>query len=235
MKKFFDLQSAEDEEDLSAFWLITYSDMTTLLLAFFLLIYSFTVMGEENKHTLLDALNVATSGGEMKELEKPLEEIEKTANQIAALMGQGQDESPWVDATETEVTLGLPASITFASGQAELTPRAEKFLRQAATMLDELNTPIRVAGHTDNVPIQTYQFPSNWHLSVARAQRVVQLFLQEGISPRYLQVVGYSDTQPRQPNDSIEGRRANRRIEIKIIRTDVAREEPASESAQPTP
>ena len=211
----------EDEDDLAAFWLITYSDMTTLLLAFFLVIYAFTVLGEHKKEKLIDALNMVDSGGDVTEVAASMKTLETAAEEIAAMLGKdATGEKPWVKATEAEVTVGLPASITFASGQAELTTEAEGHLRRAAALLADIPNPIRVEGHTDNVPVGGGVFKSNWQLSVARAQSVVRLFMSQGLDPRDLQVVGYADTRPLQTNDTSEGRRANRRIEIQLIRTE---------------
>ncbi len=209
----------EDEDELSAFWLITYSDMTTLLLTFFLLIYAFTMLGEDSQKTLLDSLNVVSTGDNATLDKASSLELEKAAKEIANMLGKNGDDAPWVNIAETEVTVGLPASITFASGKAELTPRAEGYLRKAAALLMKAKCPVRVEGHTDNVPTGRGKFKSNWHLSVARAQDVARLLMEEGLDPRYLQVVGYADTHPMKLNDTNEGRAANRRIEIKLIRT----------------
>ncbi|MCP4603506.1 MAG: OmpA family protein [Proteobacteria bacterium] len=208
----------EDEDELSAFWLITYSDMTTLLLTFFLLIYAFTMLGEDSQKTLLDSLNVVSTGDEAVLDKASAQELESAARKIAGMLGEDGDGAPWVNIAETEVTVGLPASITFNSGKADLTPRAKGYLRKAAAVLINAKCPVRVEGHTDNVPTGRGMFKSNWHLSVARAQEVARLLMEEGLEPRYLQVVGYADTNPMKSNDTYDSRATNRRIEIKLIR-----------------
>ena len=82
---------------------------------------------------------------------------------------------------------------------------------------------IRVEGHTDDVPMRGGKFPSNWHLSAARAQSVVRLLMERGVDPRRLQNVGYAETRPRAANDTPENRGVNRRIEIKIVRDQQAK------------
>ena len=238
--KFKLTQHPEEEDDLSAFWLITYSDMTTLLLAFFLLIYAFTVMGDSGRESLIDALNLIDENAKVEELEEPLSQLKAKADKIAEMMGEAPgEEQPWVHSTESEVTIGLPASITFSSGSAKLNPIANKYLRQAVAILHGPKQLIRIEGHTDDRPLfGGGPHASNWHLSVARAQTVVKLFIEEGVSPRHIEVVGYADTRPRDTNDTPQGRSANRRIEIKLLSGAQTEKPPAPDPAanqEPTP
>ncbi|MDF1565879.1 MAG: OmpA family protein [Deltaproteobacteria bacterium] len=235
-KKGFQIsQSPETEEDLSAFWLITYSDMTTLLLAFFLLIYAFTVMGDQGRESLLDALNLIDKNTPAEELDEPLAALREKADQIAEMMGQEAEEKPWVQATESEVTIGLPAGITFASGSAKLNPAASKHLAHAARVLQGPGQLIRIEGHTDDIPVLGGAYRSNWHLSVARAQTVVQIFVAEGIKPRQIEVAGYADTRPRDTNETPQGRANNRRIEIKLLSSGAAGGEAPAPASAPAP
>ncbi len=121
-----------------------------------------------------------------------------------------------------QLKVNIVDRIIFPSGQAELTPEGEKVLRRVGKILKGLKDKhIRVAGHTDNVPIhpklQT-RFPSNWELSVARATNVVR-FLQEqvGIDGRLLEAAGFADTRPVASNKTRGGRARNRRIEILLV------------------
>ncbi|MBI5478924.1 MAG: OmpA family protein [Deltaproteobacteria bacterium] len=218
-------RSAEGE-DVTAFWLITYSDMVTLLLSFFLLMFSFTLLGEQRQEELVRSLNVVAEGGQAKP--EPAADLEARARQIAAQL-RGR-EAAWVETSEAEVTVGLPSSVTFALGDAALQPQAREDLTKVARILAGMPNLVRIEGHTDDLPIRSAAFPSNWHLSSARAQSVLRLFLEHGLDPRRLQVVGYADTRPRRPNDSEEGRRANRRIEIKLPRGGGAVPPPAAAS-----
>lgn len=106
----------------------------------------------------------------------------------------------------------------FDSGAASLLPEAKPTLTRLAKVLEEKNFEIRVEGHTDNVPIHTQQFNSNWELSTARATEVVSMLVREyGFDPRYVSVAGYAEYRPLYSNDTEEGRKANRRIDLVVI------------------
>jgi len=214
----------EEDEDITSFWLITYSDMTTLLLAFFLLMFSFTLLTGSHQDDLVKALNVVSANGKVVKREPPREDLEKAAREIAA---QFKDKDTFVDTTETEVTVGLSSNVTFASGEAALTDAGHEALEKAGAILARLPNAIRVEGHTDDVPMKSADFASNWHLSAGRAQSVVKLLVASGVDPHRLEVVGYGDTRSRQPNDRQEGRAANRRIEIKLVRYDASAQKAA--------
>ncbi|HEY3448474.1 MAG TPA: OmpA family protein [Myxococcales bacterium] len=202
-----------EPEDDSTFWLITYSDMITLLLSFFLLMFSFTLLSQEKQDELLRVLNKVEKPKEDKKKEEEAIDLEAKARQMAAQMKEA-----WVETSETEITVGVPSSVTFASGEAALTPAAREPLEKIAEILRTVPNAVRVEGHTDNVPMRGAKFPSNWHLSAARAQSVVRLFQEKGLDPRKLLVVGFGETRPRRDNATEDGRAANRRIEIKLLR-----------------
>ncbi len=111
----------------------------------------------------------------------------------------------------------INADILFASGAGEFTPSAEPVLDKLAEVLKPFPNPIRVEGHTDDRPIRTAEFPSNWELSAARAASVVHQFTRQGIDPLRLEIVGFGEFHPRQPNDTIEGRNANRRVVVLVL------------------
>ncbi len=207
-------RSRKDDEDITSFWLITYSDMVTLLLSFFLLMYSFSVFSEESSKQLVDELR-DVSKNKVVRVERRSEDLEKAAREIAA---QFQKDQTFVENTETEVTVGLSSEVTFASGDDALSERGREALVKAGAILARLPNTVRIEGHTDAVPMRGARFSSNWHLSAARAQSVVKLLLANGVDPRRMQVVGFGDVRPRATNDTPEGRGANRRIEIKILR-----------------
>ncbi len=211
----------EEDEDITSFWLITYSDMVTLLLSFFLLMYSFSVFNEDSRQQLVDELRSVTQN--KVPVERPREDLEKAARDIAAQFDKSQT---FVENTETEVTVGLSSEVTFASGDDKLSDAARDALVKAGGILAKLPNTIRIEGHTDAIPMRGARFSSNWHLSAARAQSVVRLLLENGVDARRMQVVGFGDVRPRATNETPEGRAANRRIEIQILRK-------ASEAAGP--
>jgi chemotaxis protein MotB len=111
----------------------------------------------------------------------------------------------------------INTDILFPSGAAAFTTAAEPVLDKLAEVLKPFPNPIRVEGHTDDRPIRTASFPSNWELSAARAASVVHQFTKQGIDPLRLEIVGFGEFHPRQPNDSNEGRNANRRVAILVL------------------
>jgi chemotaxis protein MotB len=111
----------------------------------------------------------------------------------------------------------INADILFPSGAGEFAPAAEPVLDKLAEVLKPFPNPIRVEGHTDDRPIKTAAFPSNWELSAARAASVVHQFMSQGIDPLRLEIVGFGQFHPRQPNDTSEGRNANRRVVILVL------------------
>jgi chemotaxis protein MotB len=185
--------------------------MVTLLLAFFLLMYSFSVMSQDRKEVLVEALR----GKEKVEEAKTRAELEEAARRIAQ---QLEKAAAFVESTETEVTVGLSSAVTFGSGDAVLSSAGEEALAKAARILAGLPNVVRIEGHTDDIPVRGGRFLSNWQLSAARAQAVVRVFMREGLDPRRILVVGYADVVPRKGNDTPDGRAANRRIEIKLLK-----------------
>jgi chemotaxis protein MotB len=111
----------------------------------------------------------------------------------------------------------INADILFPSGAGEFTPAAEPVLDKLAEVLKPFPNPIRVEGHTDDRPIRTTEFPSNWELSAARAASVVHQFTKQGVDPLRLEIVGFGEFHPRQPNDTNEGRNANRRVVVLVL------------------
>jgi chemotaxis protein MotB len=203
----------EEDEDISSFWLITYSDMVTLLLTFFLLMYSFSIMSADRQETLVEALR-GVADEKVQQL-KTRAELEEAARKIAEELKKA---AAFVEANETEVTVGLSSAVTFQSGDDLLSLEGDAALRKVAKILAALPNVVRIEGHTDDVAIRGGRFRSNWQLSAARAQAVVRVLMREGVDPRRLQVVGYADVKPREPNAKAEGRAANRRIELKLIK-----------------
>ncbi len=114
------------------------------------------------------------------------------------------------------VSVEINASVLFATGEAQLGPPAVAALQAVAQVLAETEFPVTVEGHTDNAPISTAMFPSNWELSVVRATSVVRLFQGSGVAPWRLTATGYGEQRPVASNDSPEGRSRNRRVTLII-------------------
>jgi chemotaxis protein MotB len=119
-------------------------------------------------------------------------------------------ESMWLE-------IEINTDILFPSGSGAFSSSAEPVLDKLAEVLKPFPNPIRVEGHTDDRPIHTAAFPSNWELSAARAASIVHQFTKEGIDPLRLEIVGFGEFHPRQPNSSAEGRNANRRVAVLVL------------------
>jgi chemotaxis protein MotB len=159
---------------------------------------------------------IATARDNAKQRAKQerLRDMAKEINQaLAPLVKEGQ-----VRITEGAlgITVDINASVLFASGEATLDTGAVSALTAMADILAPTDFPIVVEGHTDNEPISTPQFPSNWELSGARASSVVRLFVANGVDPRRLTATGYADQRPVADNATAEGRTRNRRVAITI-------------------
>lgn len=122
-----------------------------------------------------------------------------------------------VERAPSWVEVEIKTDILFPSGSAEIGTAAVTILERLAGILAERPYPIRIEGHTDNRPIKTAQFPSNWELSGARAARIVRLFEERGIAPTRMVVAGMGENQPLAGNDSVEGRNRNRRVAVVIL------------------
>src|SRR5450631_2137727 len=111
----------------------------------------------------------------------------------------------------------INTDILFPSGSGGFAAQAEPVLDKLAEVLKPFPNPIRVEGHTDDRPIRTAAFPSNWELSAARAASVVHQFMRQGVDPLRLEIVGFGEFHPRQPNETSEGRNANRRVVVLVL------------------
>ena len=113
----------------------------------------------------------------------------------------------------------VPKRTKFASGKATLSPAAYPLLEKISSLINiDRVHPVAVEGNTDNVPIHTGQFPSNWELSAARASTVVNFLISQGVSPKRLSAIGYAEQHPIASNSTSAGRARNRRVEIVLQR-----------------
>ena len=151
-------------------------------------------------------------------LKKQTENMKQVAQDIlrvmAPLIKQGQ-----VKVTQSlrGVTVEINAEVLFGPGQADLQGEPIKVLSAVAEVLSQVENKIQVEGHTDDSPINTPQYPSNWELSTARASSVVRLFGAKGVNPERMVAVGYANNRPLAPNTDNENRARNRRVTMLII------------------
>lgn len=222
-------------------WLVSYADFITLLFAFFVVMYSVSSVNEGKMRiaaqSLIEALNplVQLSASKIhiqrndlsgptssRDITLDMQVTRKLYDTVKAIDSIGKTgRAPKMVVTQDErgIILSIADSLAFAPGKADLLPEAHEPLLKVAAVLKELSQQIRVEGHTDNVPIHTAQFPSNWELSGMRALNIVR-FLGEGghLPPERLSAGGYGEFHPVASNETVEGRAKNRRVEIIVVK-----------------
>ncbi len=194
-------------------WLISYADLVTLLLALFIVLYAASdherarkiAAGFSAQNTGGDGILPAASGNENQNDERRILDnsilIQKTK------MRQ----------TSRGLVISLSEAGFFAPGEASVSAEAENVINALAETLKNSQTPIRVEGHTDSIPISNSRYPSNWELSTARAASVLARLIEKGITPERLSAAGYSGFQPVADNATPEGRAQNRRVDIVVL------------------
>ena len=171
----------------------------------------FTDSETRNDQSLAEAEALAKAHAE----KMAKEEAEELRKELAEAIGEGLIE---VEAFNDRVLIRIREKGSFGSGQADLKPAFAPILEQIALVLNQRDGQFIIAGHTDDIPIETRAFRSNWDLSAKRAATVVHFFIQRGdIDPERIEIRAHSDNQPLVPNDSWENRAINRRVEISVL------------------
>jgi chemotaxis protein MotB len=216
-------------------WLLTYADMITLLMIFFIIMYAISQSSAAKFQQLSTALSVVFGGGQKTVLTgQPglLQQFKRSQGEkqlkqayvetISKLQKEIQDKKIRVNMTSRGMQLSISSDFYFLSGAAELTGEAKTLLRKVASPLLDIPNPMQIEGHTDNVPIVAggtlaQRYPTNWELSSQRGINVLQFIHEIGIKYERLSAAAYADTKPVKPNDTPEGRSINRRVEILVL------------------
>ena len=206
-------------------WLLTYGDMVTLMMTFFILLFSMSTIDPVKLRAFADALSEVMGAAPVQRDEIDLAAIMKKVTEI--VIEQNMQENVTVSSSKRGVNISFKGDVAFKTGSAELSDLAKNLLDKLAPEINlalqaEIPFPIAIEGHTDNVPLKAGgPFPSNWELSTARASATVRYLIDEGgvVAPEgqgKLSAIGYADTWPKPgySNDTADGRAANRRIEI---------------------
>jgi len=261
-------------------WLVTYSDLMTLCLTFFVLLYSFSTLDNRKWMNVITSIQgslgvldgagpsinegfpgngtgfngssstnssagqagsaagqAGTSAGQAAGQVERVDEFLKYQQEMKKLEGlqgrlgdylqdKGLSNSISVDVEERGLVLRFQDSILFEKGKGDLLPQSTIILREIAGILDSTENGIRIEGHTDNLPIHTERYPSNWELSTSRATNVLRFLIQEGLAADKLSAVGYGEYHPLVQNTNEENRRKNRRVDIVILRDSLQKNEP---------
>ena len=211
-------------------WLLTYADLITLLLGLFVILYAMSKVDAKKYAEVSAALGGAFGGGRGEKiiivqgnagvLQMP---VQKKAQEVQRLVENAlrlNIDSGMISIVSNErgLTVHIMEQLAFASGRADPTPAMVIVLDTLSSILKQLPYDVRVEGHTDDVPINTPVFRSNWHLSIARAVNVAYCFIEKhNLNQEKVSVAGFGEFHPLVPNTSEANRRKNRRVDIVIL------------------
>jgi len=227
----------DDEDDApkgAPDWMVTFADLMSLLLTFFVLLLSMSSIKIDRYRLALGSIRTAfgakddLSLSEMPSGEDVLPSLREnqggqgqgpTPDQMEEqleklLVKTGLEEEGHAKLIKHGVMLQLNGDLLFESGEAKINPAALPVLDGLADYIATVDRSIDIIGHTDDVPISTSVYPSNWELSAARAGQAVRYMVERGVDPDQLRAIGQADTVPVVPNDSAENRAKNRRVEF---------------------
>lgn len=221
---------AEEEDDAptAPFWLTTYSDMVTLLLTFFVMIVAMSEIKQANLQEAMSYFQGRTSvfqnSAPIPALPQPTTDTESQykAKQVESLLdfieSENLQDNVQINYEEESMHIVITDEVMFPTGSTTLQQTAQKVLALIAKAAPDSTESITVIGHTDNMPIRTAQFPSNWELSGARAASVVRFLISKDnrLAPSNYQAIGKGEFEPIETNGTPEGRAKNRRIELLI-------------------
>jgi chemotaxis protein MotB len=244
---------SDDNDEPTGDWFLTFADLMTLLLTFFILLYSMSKIDADKYISLSGSLrktygteskletgtivseNFSLDGSNLTSindiLTKKLDEILKNIN-IFIFQHQLQNiVKAYID--ERGVVINISDSMLFKNGDDNLTPQSRIILNYLMELFQTFPYPILIEGHTDNTPIETIRFPSNWELSTLRACNVIKYFISKGISADRLSAEGFGEFRPVANNTTDSGRSMNRRVEIVFKRGGIMKT--LEDNVEPTP
>jgi len=198
---------AEREE-----WIYTYGDMVTLLMCFFILLFAMSKSEEE----LFRAVSASFAGGppaspfQFSGMPTFMESLESSMKKSSV------GESTEITVDDNGLTVSFSDSVMFDRGEATITPDGLKVLEAFSRIIHAIPNSLVIEGHTDDTPISSPNYPSNWELSGARSGAVARALEEFGIKRPRMQAIGFADTRPKVANETASLRRLNRRIDILV-------------------
>ncbi len=220
-------------------WLLTYADMITLMLALFIILFAMSTIsrvkvqefaklvsaGFDNTWSVNQPPNGGTNDTQSFNSSSNIPAVEKQLEEYVQQHQLQKQVQIHMDRRGLVITL-LSDKSYYNSGSAELRPETETILDGISGFLKKNSNLIRVEGNTDNVPISTSQYPTNWELSTARAVNVVRYMVEhDGLDPTRASAAGYGEFRPRRPNDTDDNRQQNRRVDIVLLNATSASQE----------
>lgn len=253
-------RGGEEEHENHERWLLTYADMITLLVAFFIMLYAMSIVNQTKFQQLAlsvrsgfgssmtqGAPTIFAKGGGLSGTPSITDSGQKNSDSIPASLpisprdlaahrdSQRLDKAYEVMHTYIQknhldsvmhvvrsergvVVTVMTDKMLFARGEADLRPKELGLLNNIAAVADTVPNQVRVEGHTDNLPIHTLRYPSNWELSTTRATSVLRYFEAHGVASNRLEAAGYAEQHPVAPNDTEANRGRNRRVDVVILK-----------------
>jgi len=231
------------EEHVDETWLLPYSDMLTLLLALFIVMFAMSKVDNQKMKQISQQFNVIFSGGTgvLKDSGVNNSNVVAVGDSSAAnetnglveqdkmavikntleqeIKSEGYADKVKVDLTGEGLSISIQDTVIFNSGEADVLNNFDTVLIQISNMIKNLDNEIRISGHTDNVPIKNNKFRSNWDLSYMRASNVMNFMVDKGhISPDKFSIQAYGEYRPKYDNSTEAGRAKNRSVDILIVR-----------------
>ncbi|MFO7819619.1 MAG: flagellar motor protein MotB [Halanaerobacter sp.] len=226
----------KQEDEGGADWMTTFADMMTLLLAFFVLLYSFSSINKQKFKQMIEGLQgklgVLEGGKTISSepmVESGLDNERSGTKQLSNLKNnieeyiedEGLEDDVEAKISDKGLTVRFTGEVLFDLGRADIKNNAKEILTKMSEFMKTVPNDIIVEGHTDDLPINNSQFPSNWELSTTRATNVIRYFIEtDNLDPARLSAAGYSKHKPIVSNTSWENRMKNRRVDIIILRMD---------------
>jgi chemotaxis protein MotB len=212
----------EEHDGSDELWLISYSDLMTLLFGFFVLMYAMKDSSPQQKQAVKESIERAITGNYQTQEEKITIELQEAVKKSTENLRLAEIE---IDQPKDGLEITFRSNLLFASGSADLIPEMQETMKMVIEIISKNanNSEIQIAGHTDDNPIHTPKFPSNWELSTARAATVVKAFEYQAYTGHLLVAMGYGSTRPTLPNRDENGRpiptnqEKNRRVVIKVV------------------
>lgn len=220
-------------------WLLTYADMITLMLALFIILFAMSTIsrvkfqqfakdisgGFDNQWSVNQPPNGGVNGKESFNANSNVPMIEKQLQQYVERHKLQSQVQIHMDHRGLVITL-LSDKSYYDSGSAQLRPQTKEILDAVDSFLKKNQNLIRVEGNTDNIPIATAEYPSNWELSTARAVNVVRYLIEhDRLDPTRISAAGYGQYHPRTDNNSPEARQQNRRVDVVLLNANITRAE----------
>ena len=221
-------------------WVITFADMVTLLMVFFIILFAIGTVEQEKWRQLKESLREALGADAIEEMgtrqgldvvqTQVDEQTVHAVDEVGAMVNREMEDiiseveefvfknklagEVRVSSDERGAVITISDVVLFSAGSADMTPKGQATLRQVFDVLKQFNYNVKVEGHTDDTPIRTLRYPSNWELSASRASEVAHMLIDDGFPPERLSVEGFAEFRPKVPNTSSENRAVNRRIEV---------------------